>query len=187
MNADGSGSHIISGNLDRSPSGLMWAADNSGVYFNAENEGSRNLYFASTRGDVRQVTRGAQVLTVADIDARGAAVGILSTATKPNDIVAFDLKQPAAIRQLTSVNDDVLFGKKIGAQEEIWLTSKDGLKVQGWVVKPPDFDPSKKYPLILEIHGGPHSMYNVAFNFARQQQAAEGYVVLYTNPRGSTG
>ena len=187
MNADGSNPHLISGNLDRSPQGLMWATDGSGVYFNAENEGSRNLYFASLKGDVKPVTKGSQVLTVTDIDPRGVAVGVTSTASKPNDVVAFELKQPASQRQLTSVNEDVLFGKKIGAQDEIWVSTRDGLKVQGWVVKPPDFDPAKKYPLILEIHGGPHSMYNVAFNFARQQQAADGYVVLYTNPRGSTG
>ena len=187
MNADGSNPHVISGTLDRSPSGLMWARDGSGVYFNAENEGSRNLYVATLKGDVRPVTKGTQVLTVSDIDARGLAVGISATASKPNDVVTFDLKQPASARQLTSVNDDVLFGKKIGVQDEIWVSTRDGLKVQGWVVKPPDFDPAKKYPLILEIHGGPHSMYNVAFNFGRQQQAADGYVVLYTNPRGSTG
>jgi len=187
MNADGSNSHVISGTLDRSPNGLIWAKDGSAVYFNAENEGSRNLYVASLKGDVRPITKGYQVLTVTDIDDRGLAVGTMSTAARPNDVVTFDLKQPAAMRQLTSVNDDVLFGKKIGAQDEIWVSTKDGLKVQGWVVKPPDFDPAKKYPLILEIHGGPRSMYNVAFNFARQQQAADGYVVLYTNPRGSTG
>ena len=187
MNADGSGSHAISGTLDRSPSGLIWAADNSGVYFNAENEGSRNLYFAPLRGDVRQLTKGAQVLTVSDIDAKGVAVGVLATAAKPNDVVTLDVKQPAAIKQLTTVNEDVLFGKKLGTQDEIWVTTKDGLKVQGWVVKPPDFDPAKKYPLILEIHGGPHSMYNLSFNFGRQQQAADGYLVLFTNPRGSTG
>jgi len=187
MNADGSNSHVISGTFDRSPQGLMWAKDGSAVYFNAENEGARNLYVATLKGDLRPVTKGDQVLTVTDIDARGLAVGVTSTAAKPNDVVEFDLKQPAATHQLTSVNDDVLFGKKIGAQDEIWVSTRDGLKVQGWVVKPPDFDPAKKYPLILEIHGGPHSMYNVAFNFARQQQAADGYVVLYTNPRGSTG
>jgi dipeptidyl aminopeptidase/acylaminoacyl peptidase len=187
MNADGSNSHVISGTFDRSPQGLVWAKDGSAVYFNAENEGARNLYVATLKGDVRPVTKGDQVLTVTDIDARGLAVGVTSTAAKPNDVVEFDLKQPAATHQLTSVNDDVLFGKKIGAQDEIWVSTRDGLKVQGWVVKPPDFDPAKKYPLILEIHGGPHSMYNVAFNFARQQQAADGYVVLYTNPRGSTG
>ena len=61
------------------------------------------------------------------------------------------------------------------------------MRIQGWIVKPPDFDPSKKYPLMLSIHGGPHSMYNVGFNFAYQEHAANGYVMLYTNPRGSTG
>ena len=188
MNADGSGPQVISGSFDRSPSGLMWAKDGSGIYFTAEDAGSRNLYFAPLHGEVRAITKGAQVLSVNDIDAsHGLAVGIAATAAKPNDVVAFDLRQPTAMRRLTSVNDDVLFGKKIGTQDEIWVSTRDGLKVQGWVVKPPDFDPNKKYPLILEIHGGPHSMYNVAFNFARQQQAADGYVVLYTNPRGSTG
>ena len=187
MNADGSGSRMISGTFDRSPSGMQWATDGSGVYFNAENEGARNLYFVSLKGgDVRAVTKGAQVLTVSDISSNGTAVGVMATGSHPNDLVAFDLKQPSP-HWLTAVNDDVLFGKQIGAQEEIWYTSVDGFKIQGWVVKPPNFDAKKKYPLILEIHGGPHSMYNVAFNFARQQQAADGYVVLYTNPRGSTG
>ena len=69
--------------------------------------------------------------------------------------------------------------------EEIWYTSVDDYKIQGWIVKPPDFDPTKKYPLMLSIHGGPHAMYNVGFNFACQEHAANGYVVLYTNPRGS--
>ena len=187
MSADGSGSRMISGSFDRSPSGMQWATDGSGIYFNAENEGSRNLYFVSSRGgDVRAITKGAQVLTVSDIAANGTAVGVMATASHPNDVVSFDLKQPTP-HWLTAVNDDVLFGKEIGAQDEIWYTSVDGFKIQGWVVKPPNFDPKKKYPLILEIHGGPHAMYNVAFNFARQQQAADGYVVLYTNPRGSTG
>ena len=71
--------------------------------------------------------------------------------------------------------------------EEIDFTSKGDAKVQGWVVKPPDFDPAKKYPLILEIHGGPFSMYSVAFNYMFQNFAANDFVVLYVNPRGSTG
>jgi dipeptidyl aminopeptidase/acylaminoacyl peptidase len=91
------------------------------------------------------------------------------------------------MKQLTFVNDDVLQGKKLGAVTELWYTAPDGLKVQGWYLTPPDFDPSKKYPMQLQIHGGPHSMYNVGFNFGWQEHAANGYVVLYTNPRGSTG
>jgi dipeptidyl aminopeptidase/acylaminoacyl peptidase len=186
MNADGSGRREISGTLDRSPQGLMWAPDNSGVYFNAENEGARNLYFASLSGNVRQVTRGANVLSVSDIARNGVAVGTMSTGSRPNDVVSFTLANPQPAF-LTAVNEDILYGKKVSPTEEIWYTSVDGFRIQGWVVKPPDFDPRKKYPLILEIHGGPHSMYNLGFNFARQTQAADGYVVLYTNPRGSTG
>jgi dipeptidyl aminopeptidase/acylaminoacyl peptidase len=117
--------------------------------------------------------------------------------------------QVKEIKRLTAVNDDVLEGRRLGQVEEIWYDSvasaggqcvatdsaplrpKSGAcattRVQGWIVKPPDFDPSKKYPLLLYIHGGPHSMYGTGFNFEFQNHAAEGYVVLYTNPRGSTG
>ena len=69
----------------------------------------------------------------------------------------------------------------------MWYPSLDNLKIQGWLIEPPGFDPSKKYPLMLSIHGGPHAMYGVGFNFAWQEHAANGYLVLYTNPRGSTG
>ena len=187
MNADGSNPRQISGNLDRSPQGIMWAPDGSGIYFNVENEGSRNLYFASLSGQVRPVTSGKQVLSVDEIARGGVAVGTLSTSMKPGDIVSFPLATPTKVTQLTAVNDDVLAGRKLGETEEIWYTSVDGLRIQGWIVKPPDFDPGRKYPLMLEIHGGPHSMYNNGFNFARQNHVAEGYVLLYTNPRGSTG
>lgn len=186
MDADGSNPRALTEKLDRSPSGMMWAPDGSGIYFNAENEGSRHLYHASLKGEVKQVTKGAQVLSVSDIGRNFLAVGTMSTADKPTDIVAFDVRTPTP-RQLTEVNADVLAGKKLATTEEVWYTSVDGFRIQGWIVKPADFDPKKKYPLMLEIHGGPHSMYNVGFSFARQDHAAHGYVVLYTNPRGSTG
>ncbi len=190
MNADGSNAHSVSGNLDRPISGVVWAADASGVYFGVESEGSKNLYFTNATGQLHPVTSGKQVLTVAGVGKMGTGVGVRSTPVKPNDVVSFAVPKTGTtttFTQLTAVNDDVLGGKELAQTEEIWYTSKDGLKVQGWVVKPPGFDPSKKYPLILDIHGGPQSMYNVAFSFARQDHAAAGYVILYTNPRGSTG
>ncbi|MGQ0649413.1 MAG: S9 family peptidase [Gemmatimonadaceae bacterium] len=186
MNADGSNPRQVSGNFDRSPQGLIWAADGSGIYFNASTEGSRNLYFASLTGQVKPVTTGKHMLAVEEIGKSGVAIGTLATSIKPADIVSFPLAAPK-FTQLTAVNDDVLAGKKLGEQEEIWYTSVDGLKIQGWIVKPPDFSPNRKYPLMLEIHGGPHAMYDVGFNFARQNHVAEGYVLLYTNPRGSSG
>ena len=190
MNADGSNAHPISGSLDRPISGVTWAPDNSGVYFNVESEGSKNLYFATPGGQFRPVSSGKQVLTVTSVGKNGLAVGVRTTPVKPNDVVTFTVPKTgtaSSFNQLTAVNEDVLAGKELAQTEEIWYTSKDGLRIQGWVVKPAGFDPSKKYPLILEIHGGPQSMYNVGFNFARQDHAANGYVILYTNPRGSTG
>ncbi len=187
MDADGTNPRVLTPDLDRSPQGLRWAADNSGIYFTVESEGSRNLYFATVSGQVRQVTTGTHILAVSDIGAGGLAVGVRSSFQQPNDVVAFNVRQPGRLQQLTRVNDDILDGKKLGAVEEIWYTSVDGFRIQGWIVKPPDFDPSRKYPMMLSIHGGPHSMYGVAFNFGWQEHAANGYVVLYTNPRGSTG
>jgi dipeptidyl aminopeptidase/acylaminoacyl peptidase len=187
MNADGSAPRALTKAFDRSPSGMFWASDGSGIWFNAENEGSRHLYFVSTSGQVRPVTTGEEVLSVTDVAKNGVAVGTRATPTEPGDVVRLSLRGAPAIAKLTDVNGDVLAGKQLGTQEEVWYTSKDGLRIQGWIVKPPAFDPAKKYPLMLEIHGGPHSMYNTAWSFARQDHAANGYVVLYTNPRGSTG
>jgi dipeptidyl aminopeptidase/acylaminoacyl peptidase len=186
MNADGSNPREIAAGLDRSPSSVTWAADNSGVYFTAEDQGASNLYFAGVTGAARKVTDGKHMLGLSSMTTRGLAVGTLSSAHQPGDVVTFDVRRPQ-ITRLTDVNADVLAGKTLGEVEEIWYTSVDNYKVQGWVIKPPDFDRSKKYPLILTIHGGPHSMYNGAFNFGWQEHAANGYVVLYTNPRGSTG
>lgn len=186
MNIDGTGHKAISGNLDRSPGSLTWAKDNSGVYFTAQNEGSSQLYLAPLRGNVRAVTTGAHIFSLGNISNNGIAVGTRSDFYNPADVVSFTLINPR-LNQLTKVNEDILANIKLGEVEELWYTSTDDLKVQGWIVRPPDFDPSKKYPLILVIHGGPHAMYNVAFNFTWQHHAAEGYVVLYTNPRGSTG
>jgi dipeptidyl aminopeptidase/acylaminoacyl peptidase len=191
MNIDGSNSRLVSGDWDRSPAEIRWSPDGNTLYFTAQNEGSQNLYqlplSGSGTGKVTPITKGTHMITVSDLSAKGLAVGTLSSPTQPGDIVSFDLKTASTIKQLTAVNDDVLAGKKLGESHEIWYTSDDGLKIQGWYITPPDFDPSRKYPLQLHIHGGPHSMYGVGFNFAFQEHAANDYVILYTNPRGSTG
>ncbi len=114
----------------------------------------------------------------------GGVLGTLSAAHEPGSIVVWRSGQ---FTKLTTVHDDVLHGKTLGAVQELKWKSSDGLEVQGWLVQPPSFDPTKKYPLVLQIHGGPHAMYGVNFDFERQWLAAQGYLVLYTNPRGSTG
>src|SRR6185369_8553848 len=88
---------------------------------------------------------------------------------------------------ITAVNEDLLAVKKLGEVEEFWFNSSlDQRKIQGWIIKPPGFDASKKYPLILEIHGGPFADYGWRFDTEKQLMAARGYVVVYVNPRGST-
>ena len=187
MNADGGSPRMISGDFDRDPDNLRWAADNSGVYFSVDDRGARNVYFAAATGGVRAITSGAHVLTLGSVARSGIAAAIRSTPRAPADVVRLDLRKPQQIAQLTHVNDDLLGRVRLGEVEEVWYTSSSGAKVQGWIVKPPSFDRTKKYPLILEIHGGPHAMYNVGFSYMFQNFAANGYVVLYTNPRGSTG
>lgn len=188
MNADGSNKRALAADFDRSPAGLIWAEDGSGVYFTAEDKGTQNLWFEPLRGgQPRQLTDGVQILNVTSMSRNGLAVATRARADSPTEIGIFVPGKPVSARKLVSVNDDVLEGRKLGQVEEIWYDSVGGMRVQGWIVKPPDFDASKKYPLLLYIHGGPHAMYNVGFNFEFQNHAANGYVVLYTNPRGSTG
>ena len=187
MSADGSGHRLASGELDRDVGSLHWSDDSRGVYFTVPDRGSQNVHFATVDGTVSQVTQGTHMLTLGSVARGGGAVGTLTSFHQPGDIVSYDLGGPSRIVQLTSVNDDVLAGKRLGDVEEIWYESTGGTQVQGWIVKPHDFDPAGSYPLILHIHGGPHAMYNVAFSYPYQNFAANGYVTLYTNPRGSTG
>jgi len=177
----------ISGSYDRDPLNLHWAPDGSGVYFDADDHGSRNVQFAPLSGAVRPVTKGTHVLTMDSVSSDLVAAGTSSDPENPPEVVRFNLKRPDEIAKLTSVNAGLLAGKKLAKTEEIAYASSGNAKIQAWLVKPPDFDAAKKYPLILEIHGGPFSMYNVAFNYMFQNFAANDFVVLYVNPRGSTG
>ena len=187
MDLDGGNQRLVSGELDRDVGAMHWSDDSRGVFFTAGDRGTMNVYYASVDGDVSQVTEGDHMLSLTSATADGHAVGTLTSPHRPGDIVAFDLGRPGEIHQLTHVNDDILAGKRLGDVEEIWYESTGGTQVQGWIVKPPGFDPAQSYPLILHIHGGPHGMYNVGFSYPYQNFAANGYVTLYTNPRGSTG
>lgn len=186
-NIDGSNITLLSKGLDRRIRGdFMWAADNAGVYFTVEDQGANNLYLANTKGKWEPITKGDHILRTSSITQEGLAVGTRTAAHQPPDVVRFSTSS-GELTQLTAVNDDILRNKQLGEVEEIKYASTDGTEIQGWIVKPPNFDPNQSYPLILRIHGGPHAMYDMSFNFTYQLHAAEGYVILYTNPRGSTG
>lgn len=187
MNADGSNPRRIAGELGRSLANVTWASDGSGLYFNASMKGTRNVWFAPLQGEPRAITEGNQLLSFSSMDRNGNLAVTVSSYHEPGDIWTLNLRDPARMHRLTQVNQDILRGVVMGEVEEIWYKSADGLDIQGWIITPPDFDPSEEYPLILVIHGGPHGMYGVGFNHRWQNHAAEGYVVLYTNPRGSAG
>jgi len=173
--------------LDRDPGGVIWSSDSKGLFFTAQDRGTSNLWIAQLGLPARQLTNGTHLLTGLSIARNGTAFTVRTNPSLPPDIVKIDLKKPTAITQLTEVNADLLAGTRVGDVEEFWYSSSGGARIQGWLVKPPNFDPSRKYPLIMEIHGGPHGMYNVGFNYSFQSFAANGFVVIYTNPRGSTG
>ena len=177
----------IDGDYDRDPLNMFWAADGSGVYFDADDHGARNVEFASMSGGVRSVTTGKHMLSMDSASKDMVAAGTVTDSDHPAEVVRFSLGRTSELTQLTHVNAGMLAGKQLAKTEELDYTSSGNAKVQGWVVKPPDFDSGRKYPLILEIHGGPFGNYNVGFNYMWQNFAANDFVVLYVNPRGSTG
>jgi dipeptidyl aminopeptidase/acylaminoacyl peptidase len=190
MNADGSGAKKMSGDLDRDVGDVTWATDGSALYFTVADSGTSNVYVAPNAGAVRPVTTGTHAISAFSMSKNGKMVALRSSYLVPTDVVRIGLTRPgsaAEVTQLTHVNDDVLGRVKLGTVERVRYTSTGNTTVDGWVVKPPGFDASKKYPLIMEIHGGPHGAYGVGFNYQFQNFAANDYVVLYTNPRGSTG
>lgn len=187
MGRDGSNSRIISGDFDRSANSLMWAPDASGLYFAANSEGNRNLHFVSVDGGVQDLTEGVHQISPSSISDDGRIAATVGSFHEPGDIHLIHPDQPGQMARLTTINRDLLDQVTLGEVEELWYDAHDEWDIQGWVVKPPDFDPSQQYPMMLVIHGGPHAMYGVGFNYSWQEHAANGYLVLYTNPRGSTG
>lgn len=186
VGVDGSGLRALT-SYDRDPGRLEWAPDGSGVFFTLGDRGTSNVHFAGLRGGVRRVTDGTHMLSLGSLARDFTAVGTRTDPDEPGEVVRYSLRRPGAVDRLTNVNADVLARIRLGVVEEVWYTSTGGARIHGWIVKPPGFDPAKKYPLLMEIHGGPHAMYNVGFSYQFQNFAANGYVVLYTNPRGSTG
>jgi dipeptidyl aminopeptidase/acylaminoacyl peptidase len=193
MNRDGSQIRVATPKLDRDVEEPHWAPDGSGVYFIYDDQGDSKLGFYSLTGEVKEITGhlGSGGSSYSDGDsftvARNGALALTyDTPSDPGDIAVASAQDPKP-RVITALNRQLLTQKKPGAVEEIWFESSlDKRRIEGWIVKPPDFDPARKYPLILEIHGGPFANYGDRFDTIKQIWAAMGYVVLYVNPRGST-
>jgi acylaminoacyl-peptidase len=194
MNRDGGEKKPVTEDFDRSVASPAWAEDGSGVFFQYSDKGNGKIGFVSLDGKVETVANDVGGTSVGRPYAGGSFsvagnAGFAFTETRPDypADVAVGSRGGSGARRVTALNEDILEHKDLGQVEEIWYESSyDGRKVQGWIVKPPGFNPEEKYPLILEIHGGPFANYGDRFSAEVQLYAAAGYVVLYTNPRGST-
>jgi acylaminoacyl-peptidase len=193
MNSDGSDSRVVTAEFDRDVDNPQWSGDGRGVYFLFDDLGVRKLGYAALDGKVRTVAEniggtdlGRPYTSGAYSVSRGGVYAVtLNSPHRPADVASGSGGR--APKQLTRLNDDLFAHKRLGNVKALsWKSSHDGREIQGWVVTPPDFDPAKKYPLILEIHGGPFAAYGPNYTSEIQLFAAAGYVVLYANPRGST-
>ncbi|BBW93274.1 acyl-peptide hydrolase [Pseudoalteromonas sp. PS1M3] len=178
-------------NFDRSVGQIKWAANSKGVYFSFANEGQTTLAYQPRNGKRKVITE--QIGSVAfgrpysggdfDVSSNGDIAFTLADTQRPADVASI---KRGKTQRLTTLNSDSLGDKQLAKVEEIWLkSSHDQLPIQGWIAYPPGFDKSKKYPLVLEIHGGPVANYGPHFSAEVQLFAAKGNVVLYMNPRGS--
>jgi len=167
---------------------LVWSRDGASIFVVGAEKGSSNIKrLTVASGKLEPVTTGEHDVVAFSATPDGSRIAAtLSTQTNIGDLSVLDPGSKAAPTQITRVNEELFKDIQQSTPEEIWYKSFDGRNIQGWILKPPDFDPSKKYPLILEIHGGPHAAYGNTYTHEFMWMAAKGYVVLFTNPRGST-
>ena len=179
--------------LDRSVSDVQWTSDSKRLWISFNDLGMTRVAEVDLKGRLKQsdIVLGGTALGrpytsgVFSVGGKGHLVFTLGRDDRPADLA---LMRPGKVpRLLTDLNNDLMGQREMARVERMtWASSHDGLEVEGWVMKPPGFDPNKTYPMILEIHGGPHSAYGPNYSTEAQLYAAAGYVVFYTNPRGST-
>lgn len=186
MNADGSRFRILSGSLDRDATSPQWSSESRTVYFLADDRGATRVYAARNDGTLRQVTTQPGRLTGFSLSDTGRAVSIRSTASEGGDVVTFTVDSISQPVTLAAPNGQLLADRDVGAVEELSYSS-DGHTIQAWLVKPPSFDTTKKYPLLVDVADDPRRMYGVEFPLRAQLFAARGFVVLRANPRGAPG
>ena len=192
MNADGSAKKEIKTTLDRNMSSLKWASDGKGLYFKYDNFGNGKIGYISISGKTKKIADNLGGTTIGrpygggsySLSKTDRIAFTMTTPYHPADIAYYDGRKTDRI---TSLNNDLLSNRDLGEINEIWYESSvDGRRIQGWIAKPPGFDSNKKYPLIVENHGGPISNYGDRFSPEILLYSASGYVVFYPNPRGST-
>jgi dipeptidyl aminopeptidase/acylaminoacyl peptidase len=185
--ADGSNQRLLTADWDRDVSSPTWSEDSKTLYFLSDDRGIAQVHTVKLTGKLRQLTQMTQRLGGLSVAGSGSTATILSSPTDPGTLTLLPTPGDLPGRTLWSPNEHSVKGCPFVPATEVWYPAADGKQIQGWVLKPPGFSSSRKYPLIVSMHGGPHGMYGLTFMHDLQMLAARGYVVLYTNPRGSIG
>ncbi|MDH5758460.1 MAG: S9 family peptidase [Gemmatimonadota bacterium] len=189
ISAEGGEPRVLTASLDRNPSSPRWSDDGAWIWFGLEDSAEDHL--VRIRPDGSGLTRVvAGPLSAGDFDWAGGTMAMqVGTLDRPTEIhvVETDGDGSPHLRRVTHHNDEWLSGIALGRTRNVQFASADGTEIEGFVTFPPDFVSGRRYPVILRIHGGPVSQYSHTFNFEAQMFAADGYVVVYTNPRGSSG
>ena len=194
MNTKGENKRVLSNKLDRSIDNAIWASDSKGLYISYDDFGKTKIAFIDLDGTITDIVENLGGTTLGrpyasgsfSVSKSGSIAYTYSRPDSPADVAVVNKKNKNA-SVITSVNEDLLNFRTLGKMEEIWYKSSvDGRDIQGWIVYPPNYDSQKKYPLLVENHGGPILNYGNRFSTEIQLYAAAGYIVFYPNPRGST-
>ena len=192
MDIDGKNARAVTAPLGLDIENPRWAADSRSLFFAFDERGVKNVGQVTLDGKLRRVAANVGGTDLGrpytsgmfSVARNGRIAFTHNTPSRPSDVAT---ALGGTTRTLTSLNDDLFGNRTLGAVRELtWKSTHDQRDIQGWVINPPDFDPAKKYPMILEIHGGPFTAYGPNYTTELQLMAAAGYIVLYTNPRGST-
>ena len=183
--AEGGKATVLTAELDRNVSTPRFSTDGQWILFGLEDSGEQSLArIPAGGGEVERVIVGPRTIAAFTPEVEGMTAVLVSEPHLPFEVF---LSRGGSLEQLTHTNADLLSRITLGEVEDIHFESLDGTPVEGFVVKPPGFVPGTRYPAILLIHGGPQSQYDFRFDFEAQLYAAQGYVVVLPNPRGSTG
>ena len=194
MDINGENSRVITSALDRSIQTPLWDSKGSGLYFKYDDKGNTKIGFVNLKGDVEKQADNLGGTSIGRPYSGGSFSvsnsGILAyTHSRPEYPAELAVVRPKAKRstKITSLNKGLLEFRTLGKVEEVWYKSSiDQRDIQGWVVYPPNYDADKKYPFMVENHGGPIANYGDRFSAEMQLYAAAGYIVFYPNARGST-
>lgn len=185
VSADGRNARVLTGALDRNVSSPVFAPDDQSIFFNLEDSGERHLAeYALDSGSVNRPIEGNLSVREFSLHESGDIAVRMSLPHLPAEV--FYLTEDTLDR-LTNTNQELLAQVKLAEVKNIQFQSEDGTEVEGFIFTPPDYRAGRRYPTILRIHGGPVSQYDFSFNDDAQLLAANGYVVVISNPRGSSG